>query len=205
VQIDNLQSVNADLLEEVMPAIRALAREVFSMHFPVRNLVPYEDVVSEGVVGALQAARYYDPEQGSFLIYARAYIRGHMVDMHRRKGGDQVAIFSHSDKVDTSMTSRNEFFLCRQSDPDTEVLAREHRDLVSEAIDALPPRQASILRRTFLDEVKLKELSGELGVGMPRISQLRRKALGQMRELLEERGVDSSEFEKGALPARLCV
>ena len=201
MQEDNekTQSENADLLEEAMPTILGLAREIHGMHRPVRNLIPYEDVVSEGVVGALLAARCYDPEQGPFLSYARPYIRGRMVDLHRRKRFDQVSMLRHGDATDLSMVTKSDYFLQRQSNPHNQTLAQQYRDLMSKSMDALPAEQATILRRIFMDDVKLKELREDLDLGTTRVWQLRRAGLRKMRKLLEKRGVDGNEFVRSEI------
>jgi DNA-directed RNA polymerase specialized sigma subunit len=68
---DDRQAENETLLDEAMPAILSIAREVRGKHPPSRNMVSYEDLVSEGVLGALRAAENYDPGLGTFSNFAR--------------------------------------------------------------------------------------------------------------------------------------
>ena len=112
------QSVNNILLEEAMPAIRAIAREVHQMHGPMRNLIPYDDLVSEGIVGALQAVPYYDPKQGSFLRFARPRIRGRMTDMHRRRELKENSMLRNSISLDGSAAAKEQSFIDRHNRPD---------------------------------------------------------------------------------------
>jgi len=109
------QSVNNILLEEAMPAIRAIAREVHQMHGPMRNLIPYGDLVSEGIVGALQAASYYDPKQGSFLRFARPRIRGRMTDMHRRRELKENSMLRNRISLDGSAAAKEQSFIDRHN------------------------------------------------------------------------------------------
>jgi len=198
---NNQQSVNYILLEEAMPAIRTLAREVHQMHGPMRNLIPYDDLVSEGIVGALQAVPHYEPEQGSFLRFARPRIRGRMVEMHRRRGLEENSMLRNSISFDGSAAHGKEQSFIDQRDRSDEALQmREYQSIVSAVVDTLPWREATILRRIYHGGLKLRQVGDELGVCASRILQLRRKACAGMRAALAERGIDAGEFKKGSVP-----
>jgi len=194
------QSVNNILLEEAMPAIRAIAREVHQMHGPMRNLIPYDDLVSEGIVGALQAVPYYDPKQGSFLRFARPRIRGRMTDMHRRRELKESSMLRNRISLDGSTASKEQSFIDRHNRPDEALQAREYQSILSDAVDTLPGREASILRRIYHDGLKLRQVGDEVGVCASRVLQLRRKACAGMRAALAERGIDAAELKKGSVP-----
>jgi RNA polymerase sigma factor (sigma-70 family) len=194
------QSVNNILLEEAMPAIRALAREVHEMHGPMKNLIPYDDLVSEGTIGALQAVPHYDPGQGSFLRFARPRIRGWMTDLHRRRGLKENSMLRNSISLDGSTADKEQSFVDQHNLPDKALQTREYQSIVSDVVDTLPWREATILRRTYLGGLKLWQVGDELGVCASRILQLRRKACAGMRAALAERGIDAGEFKKGSVP-----
>jgi RNA polymerase sigma factor (sigma-70 family) len=156
------QSVNNILLEEAMPAIRAIAREVHQMHGPMRNLIPYEDLVSEGIVGALQAVPYYDPGQGSFLRFARPRIRGRMTDMHRQRELKENSMLRNSISVDGFTAAKEQSFIDRHNRPDEALRTREYQSILSDAVDTLPGREASILKRIYHDGLKLRQVGDEL-------------------------------------------
>ena len=194
------QSVNNILLEEAMPAIRAIAREVHQMHGPMRNLIPYDDLVSEGIVGALQAVPYYDPKQGSFLRFARPRIRGRMTDMHRRRELKENSMLRNSISLDGTTAGQEQSFIERYNRPDEALQTREYKSILSDAAETLPGREATILRRIYHDGLKLRQVGDELGMCASRVMQLRRKACASMRVALAERGIDAGEFKKGSVP-----
>jgi hypothetical protein len=71
---------------------------------------------------------------------------------------------------------------------------------LSDAVDTLPGREASILRRIYHDGLKLRQVGDEVGVCASRVLQLRRKACAGMRAALAERGIDAAELKKGSVP-----
>ena len=170
------------------------------MHGPMRNLIPYEDLVSEGIVGALQAVPYYDPGQGSFLRFARPRIRGRMVDLHRRRGLKENSMLRNSISVDGSTAGQEQPFIDRHNLPDEALQAQEYQSILSDAVDTLPWREATILKRVYHDGLKLRQVGDELGLCASRAFQLRQEACAGMRAALAERGIDAGEFQKGSVP-----
>jgi RNA polymerase sigma factor for flagellar operon FliA len=69
--------------EEILsaePYVRYAARRVYKGY-----RVPFEDLVSAGMVGVMKAAKSFDPSRGvKFTTYAQSKIRGSMLDEIRR-------------------------------------------------------------------------------------------------------------------------
>ncbi len=59
----------AELVERLLPVIRRMARRY------VGRGVTLDDLVNDGVVGLLRAVAGYDPDKGSFVGWARLWIR----------------------------------------------------------------------------------------------------------------------------------
>jgi RNA polymerase sigma factor (sigma-70 family) len=80
-EVENAVAARMGSLAEAEEARRALAcahlRFVVSIASRYRNLgLPFEDLVSEGNIGLMQAARLYDPAHGTrFMTYAVYWIR----------------------------------------------------------------------------------------------------------------------------------
>ena len=205
MELDNRQSNNEALLAQAMPAIRSIAREVHGQHPPVRNLISYEDLVSEGVVGALQAAASYNPELGSFPHFARKSIHGHMVEMHRRHKMRENNMLITSLSYEAAALTDGAHLSDRCNSPDATLQAKEYRSIIADAMGSLPKREATILQCVFYNDQQLTEVGDQLNVCMSRVSQLKHEAMSGMRAALEERGIGSDELTRGDLPTRLCM
>lgn len=62
--------------------------------------------------------------------------------------------------------------------------AEYDRKMLTDAIEALPERERHILTMHYFRGVQFKALAEELGVSMPRISQLHARAVAKLREAL---------------------
>jgi RNA polymerase sigma factor (sigma-70 family) len=202
---DDRQAENETLLDEAMPAILSIAREVHGQHPPSRNMVSYEDLVSEGVLGALRAAENYDPGLGTFSNFARKSIHGHMVEMHRRRRLEQNLMLGAGAMSYTEAAGSNSACLWDGAErPDQILEAKECEDIVSDAVDNLPQRHALVLHQIFYDDALLKDVAKALNVCTSRVSQIKFNALDEMRSLLAERGIEDYEAcGRASLPSRL--
>ena len=78
-------------------------------------------------------------------------------------------------------------------DPAVELVERERRSLLVDAVAALPERLRRVVLATYLEGRPLSDMAAELGVTESRVSQLRTEALGWLRQALEP----GSEPKKG--------
>ncbi|HET6793066.1 MAG TPA: sigma-70 family RNA polymerase sigma factor [Acidimicrobiales bacterium] len=69
--------------------------------------------------------------------------------------------------------------------PDTQLIERERRAYLVDAVAALPERMRHVVVGYFFDERPMKELAEELGVTESRISQIRGEALAMLRGALD--------------------
>jgi RNA polymerase sigma factor FliA len=81
---------------------------------------------------------------------------------------------------DTSMA-----FACDDPDPFEALCASKDRDLLVRAMMNLPERLQLVLQLFFVEELNLTEIAAVLEVSVPRVHQLRAKALKDLKELLE--------------------
>lgn len=68
--------------------------------------------------------------------------------------------------------------------PEAQIIDRERRAYLVDAVAALPERMRHVVIGYFFDERPMKELADELGVTESRISQIRGEALGMLRTAL---------------------
>ncbi|QUL36935.1 sigma-70 family RNA polymerase sigma factor [Erythrobacter sp. JK5] len=92
-----------------------------------------------------------------------------------------VAISSISDEYDESNTA----FASDGPDPFEALCALEDRERLVRAMTALPDRLKLVLQLFFVEEMNLTEIAEVLEVSVPRVHQLRAKALKDLRALME--------------------
>jgi RNA polymerase sigma-B factor len=61
----------------------------------------------------------------------------------------------------------------------------ELRMLVDQLLDALPEREATIMRLRFYDELTQSEIAERLGISQMHVSRLMRRCLDDLRAMLE--------------------
>ncbi len=93
-----------------------------------------------------------------------------------------VTVTSISDEYDDSNTS----FASEDPDPFQVLSGREDRELLVRAMTELPDRLKLVLKLFFVEELNLTEIAEVLEVSVPRVHQLRAKALKDLRKLMEE-------------------
>ncbi|KPP92552.1 sigma-70 family RNA polymerase sigma factor [Erythrobacter sp. HL-111] len=93
-----------------------------------------------------------------------------------------VTITSISEEYDES----NAAFASEEPDPFEALCAAEDRERLAAALGRLPDRLKLVLQLFFVEELNLTEIAAVLGVSVPRVHQLRAKALKDLRALMEE-------------------
>ncbi|MEM7779376.1 MAG: sigma-70 family RNA polymerase sigma factor [Pseudomonadota bacterium] len=93
----------------------------------------------------------------------------------------QVKVTSISDEYDDSNTA----FASEDPDPFDILSGQEDRDRLIAAMVQLPDRLKLVLQLFFVEELNLTEIAEVLEVSVPRVHQLRAKALKDLRKLME--------------------
>lgn len=95
-----------------------------------------------------------------------------------------VSITSISDEYDDSNTA----FASDDPDPFQILSGQEDRERLVIAMAELPERAKLVLQLFFVEELNLTEIANVLEVSVPRVHQLRAKALKDLRKLIEREG-----------------
>ncbi len=69
----------------------------------------------------------------------------------------------------------------KSTDPGLAAEFNEVRDMLAEAIDSLPEREARIIQLYYFEELNLKEIGKVLGIGESRVCQLQAQALMRLK------------------------
>jgi RNA polymerase sigma factor for flagellar operon FliA len=73
--------------------------------------------------------------------------------------------------------------LSEPASSEAQLCERDEKRALSNAVDQLPERERHIVREHYYKDVKFKDLSSELGVSEPRVSQLHTRAMQRLRDL----------------------
>ena len=93
----------------------------------------------------------------------------------------QITVSSISDEYDDSNTA----FASDDPDPFTILSGDEDRQRLIAAMTELPDRLKLVLQLLYVEELNLTEIAAVLEVSVPRVHQLRAKALKDLRGLME--------------------
>ena len=92
-----------------------------------------------------------------------------------------VTVSSISEEYDEGNTA----FASEDPDPFEALCAAEDRDRLVEALGELPDRLKLVLQLFFVEEMNLTEIAAVLDVSVPRVHQLRAKALKDLKAMME--------------------
>lgn len=149
-----------------------------------------EELVSEGMVGLIRAARGFDPSLGfKFSTYAQASAFKMMWQYSRRRMSDRCGMRAQGRRSEDEFGSRRptrveEFTELSRVKSDRDPDRMEPMDvtaLLALAQSGLNARQRKVLRRRFCDGLTLAEVGREIGVGKERVRQIQEKALRRCR------------------------
>jgi RNA polymerase sigma factor for flagellar operon FliA len=155
--------------------------------------VQRDDLLSAGLFGLVDSLRRNGGDGGAtFTGYARVRIRGAIFDelraqdwlprraRERLDASEEATSFVHIDDV----SLREEAEMAIAEDPGTLAEASAERRALARALEALPERERLIVARYYFDGARMKDISAELGVSEPRISQILARALERLRALM---------------------
>lgn len=156
----------------------------------------FEELLDAALFGLSLAAKTYRPELGTFSTYAVAVMVGECTRRLERSGRklppSDVHLVSLSDLI-AKEDDEGDALGDLVSDPAAldpmEVAARRALpDVLQDAIDKLPEREAEVIRRRFLLGQNLEKIGAALGRSRQRIYQIERQALERLRGILQQRG-----------------
>ncbi len=127
-------------------------------------------------VEALRAQTGQDPSRAQ-IAEAMGVSDGELVEIE----SSSVTLSSINDEYDDSNTA----FASDDPDPFEALCGQEDRDRLVAAMTQLQDRQKLVLQLFFVEELNLTEIAEILEVSVPRVHQLRAKALKDLRKLME--------------------
>jgi RNA polymerase sigma factor for flagellar operon FliA len=129
-------------------------------------------------------------------------LRADEQDLHRALVLSLSPIASGTDE--TGSDSSEHLLPAEHRTPESELLEREQRAYLHDAISCLPDRLRTVVVGYFLDDRPMAEIAAELGVTESRVSQMRGEAVGLLRGSMNAHlgGVPETESPTDGLVAR---
>ena len=206
-----------------------------SMSKDYKDYLEYDELVSHGTMGLIDAVKRFDIKRGiQFNTYAAIRIRGAIIDYIRkkdwvprnvRKRHQEIERFcaewtgKHSKPptdietakglglsvrdvinakskwyqrniISIELAQSNGKFHIKEKDewilPENALLKKETLNALDHAMSMLPERERQIVTLSFFEGMTLKVIGNVLDVSESRVSQLRSKAIKQLRICMEE-------------------
>jgi RNA polymerase sigma factor (sigma-70 family) len=174
-----------------------------------RNGASFEDLISEGNLGLIEAARRFDPGRGvRFVCYAAWWIRKYVLLALQRQGAQasvpipgppsssrgaprQRARLLSLEECSGRTGSRDALDVIADpagTRPDHQVMEQDLRGALRAALRRLPPRERAILEAHHglghRPPRSLQSIGDELGFTRERVRQIERHALDRARRLM---------------------
>ena len=179
----------------------------------LRRGVPFEDLLHEGALGLIEAARRFDPDRNiRFVVYAAWWIRKYLAEATFRQGRQvlppkrkvvgedgvprtvSISEFSLDATTGAEGGPTLQDRLVDRTTPDAEssAIRTEIGTTVTQALECLNPVERLVMQRRFgLDgkpKETLREIGEQLGVTRERIRQIETRARETLRRhLMRER------------------
>ena len=187
--------INNQTIKQYMPMVRTIARQF------TKNPIEMKDLMQEGYIGLIEAAKRYDPDAGvKFDSYAswwvRKYIREYIIrhgqtvslpfktrDYHRSATLDMNRPLYHDEDEPVCFAD----LLTDGKTPETERIRQEEHQRLNEAIDKLSAREQQIIRQIYgIGQKKLPQtqIAQQLGITPMTVWRIQETALKKMKKML---------------------
>lgn len=187
--ITESESCRKQLVESNLRLVASIARKF------AKSMSDFEDLLSEGNAILLYAIDKFDFGRGfRFSTYATYAIQRHFFRVIQRMQRKRRF------EIDSPADLLLDTVVAPQSEPESKSPALTPQTLRQMA-KLLDERERFIIEERFglrtknSSEKTLKVLSDEMGLSKERVRQLQHRALGKLREFLEERGVTLDDLE----------
>lgn len=148
--------------------------------------MPLMDMISEGCLGLMKAARTFDPDKGfRFVTYAGSAIGQHVIkaiQRHKRSRYDSLDELVYGDGEGTETTWKDT--LVSSDTPDDKPALKM---LICRLLECLSFKERTIINLRFFDGLTLDEVGVRVNLGKERVRQIETKALRKLRWAIDER------------------
>jgi len=168
---DGDRAAYADLLRQIVPLLRVMARQGF------RQSADVEDIVQDILLSLHSVRATYDPHR-PFLPWLRAIARNRIADNGRRHFRRQVNEVPAADHPET--------FAVAETNKEIDVFGDPQA--LRQAIARLPSGQRRAIEAVKLKEMSLREASAATGMSVGALKVAVHRGLKSLRVTLDSRG-----------------
>ncbi len=174
----------ATLLRQHEKLIRWTASEMWRKS-PLRtDAAQLEDLVQEGRISLLRAARQWDPERAALWSFARRSVKSDMRDALRReiRAYNSTVKSDHTDEAGVFASVADDKKLASES-----AELQDDLELLEKEIELLSEVERKVLWNLFGEEKTSRDTAEALGIGHATVGRTKWNALEKLRERMEAR------------------
>ncbi len=147
--------------------------------------VSLDDLMQEGKIALLGAARTYDPSLGIALwTYARKFVLGAMFRFRTKEVGEpcRLSILPSGDSTDDGMQVVAESLESEAATPDDALETAELVAIAAREFSFLDETQRRVLRMRFGDELDVRSIATKLDLSKSDVDRIYHGAIAKLRE-----------------------
>ena len=198
-----------DLIASELQTVRRIA---YYFYGRVKGAVEVDDLVQVGYIGLIDASQKYVKKPGvTFSSYAKIRIRGSIVDHLRRSSNlcrttiamkqkvdqtilglerklqryptdEEVSQTNLHQSIDEMHDAHSVWFVSKDSNPEELLSKQEMQRGLRDQLTKLSEREALVMQLYYVEELNVYEIAEILGVTTGRVSQIKKSAIGNLRD-----------------------
>ncbi|WP_296643040.1 sigma-70 family RNA polymerase sigma factor [Roseinatronobacter sp.] len=200
-------------------AVEALVESVrpfvFSQASQYRSKAPFEDLVSAGFLGAVEAIEKADSEKGTFMNIAFYYVRNRIREqvylsassltlkaqnIQQKRAFTEIRESEHDDDLSPRAVALKTAMMGSLDVHDVDVGFEDEfenigsSETLSDALDTLSERERFVVECCFLNDETHEQVAEKMGVSRQRVQQIKERSLLKMKKELEKRGLSLEDL-----------
>jgi RNA polymerase sigma-70 factor (ECF subfamily) len=170
-----------ELYDHFAPLIRAFAWKVSSLDHPEQFA---DELVQETMLKVWTGAASFNPKLASPGTWVFTLARNMRIDLLRRRARHIVNSVSLQDE-DSQLDTDDIWFVDAGSDLFNQLAQQRSRRQIREALQTLPPEQAAILQKVYMEDKSHAEVAAELALPLGTVKSRVRLALNKLKLVVD--------------------
>lgn len=159
------------------------------------DIKQHEDLTSIGVIGLIKAINDYDyTEDVSLATYAKRYIKNEVVQYLKHNYINQQILLLEETVMEAEtgeMVTIKDLIPSQESNVEQIILMKERLSTLPSALKLLDDEDRKLIQKRYYENQTQAEIAKELGVSQTTISKREKKALIEMRNLIQSNQIES--------------
>lgn len=167
------QEASEELIRRLQPLLISSIRRNYN------NYREYEDLMQDGNLMILQSVNDYDPDRGvHFLGFIQSRIKFMYLNKHKERTHDSL------NKSRNGKDEDQDLLLSNEPEAMDILIQKGTSESLREALGKLTERQRQVIVYFYLQDMKLDEIAGLLGISYRTVVNTKKQALDKMRKTL---------------------